>query len=145
MRLVGTDNDGNIVGIEFQGWVRSTNISRDIPSYSQSAATFRITGGLTFITSIAEPAEPVCDIEDPLYLTLAEGETEVGDALLEATGVEILGVTREGIGLDKTTGTPGNRQYKFVGGTGNGLIQIDPNNPGFPGGESIWVLYKISA
>lgn len=144
MRVVATDNDSNVVVISFSAFIRSTNVNRDSVSFSQSSVVFRVTGGMTFDTIIPDPAEPVCEIEDPLYLTLAEDGTEVSDSLLEQDNVTILEVQREGTGLDETTGTPGNRQFKFVGGSGNGKIQIDPNNPGFPGGETIYVLYKIT-
>lgn len=142
MRMTFTDKDANVVNITFSAFITSTNVDRALGgAFSQSSITMRITGGLTFGEPIDPPAEPVCEIQDPLYLDMAEGETSVSDVLLEADGVVILEVQRTGTGHDETTGTPGNREFKFTAGTGT--IGFDATNPANSGGETIYVLYKI--
>lgn len=143
MRLIMTDDNAATLALTFNAFTTSRTISREIASYSQSAVSFRITGGITIDTTIDPPTPPVCEVQDPLYLTLAEGATSVADVLLEQDDVVILHVERNGMGLTETSGTPGNAEFKFTGGAGNGTIAIDPTNPGMPGGETIYVLYKI--
>lgn len=144
MKMQFTDKDANVVTISFNAFITSANVNRALGgSFSQSSVTMRITGGLVYGDPINPPGIPVCEIQDPLYLDMAEGATSVSDVLLEATGVEILEVQREGTGHDETTGTPGNRQFKFTAGTGT--IGFDVTNPAPPGGQVIYVLYKITA
>lgn len=145
MRLYMMDENANTLAITFSAFSTSRTISREIASFSQSAASFRITGPINIDTTIDPPTPPVCEVQDPLYLTLAESATSVADALLEQDDVVILHVERNGMGLTETTGAPGNAEFKFTGGAGNGTIAIDPTNPGMPGGETIYVLYKIES
>ena len=71
------------------------------------------------------------------------GASSVHSALLEATGVEILTVARTGTVHNATTGSPGNLQYLFTGGTGNGTIAFDSTVP-FVASEVIYILYKVT-
>lgn len=139
LRIVQTDDDGNIFVTFLSGFVINTNISREVAAYSQSSVTFQITGIPTFSEIIPSPVEPVCEIADPLYLILAEGEMSIQDDLLIGTGYTILWVTREGLGYDQVGGSPGNRQFRYNQGTG----VIDFQDAGNPGGESISIGYKL--
>lgn len=140
MRLKCTNQDGGIKIISFNAFVRNTSISGDRTVFSQSDITFRVTGGLTFSDVIPTPEEPVCELADPLYLTMAEGETSVQDNLLISPDITILEVQREGLGYDQTNGSPGNRQFNYDETTGT--ISFRPSNPALAGGETIYVLYK---
>ena len=142
MRLLMTDENATQLAITFSAFSTTLSINREIGSFSQSNASFQITGNVDIDTTIPAPTPPECEIQDPLYLTLSEAATSVSDALLTTAGVTILEVRREGLQYDETTGTPGNRQFKFTAGTGT--ISFDPTNPGNPGGESIYVLYIVS-
>lgn len=143
IRGVFTDESGNVVVLMFSAFVTSLNISKTVASYSNSNATFRISGGVIYSNVIPTPTDPVCDIADPLYLTLEEDATTVVDALLAATGVEILGVWRSTDAYTEVVGTPSSGQFAFDGTTGT--ISFDPTNPGTPGGEPVHVLYKVTA
>lgn len=132
----------NVSVISFNAFVRSTNITSDRTLLSNASVTFRVTGGLTFDTIVPAPAEPICEVQSPLYIDAVAGESSVSDSLLEVAGVSILEVQRTGVGHKPTSGTPGNLEYKFTGGTGNGTVDFDPNNT-FLSGEVIYVLYKI--
>ena len=134
-----TDDDGGTLQIGFNALIISNTLSRSPGTYSQSATGLKVTGGITFSAIIPPPGGK--QVQDPLYLDFVLGDTEVRDPLLEASGVEILEVQREGLGHDETTGSPGNRQFKFIGGAGNGTIQFDPLNPS--NGETVYVLYKV--
>lgn len=137
-----TNQEGNVIVLTFKAFIRSLAIGKEIGVFSSSAASFRITGGIGYSDVVQPPVDPICEIADPLYLTLAEGETSVTDALLAADGVEILGVWRY-TSLFLTTGTPGSGQYSVDYTTGT--VFIDPDNPGNPGGEPIHILYKVIA
>lgn len=139
LRIRQIDDDGNSLQISFNAIITTNTLTRSRGSYGQSAVNMTITGEPTFSAVILPPAAPV--IQEPLYLTFTAGQTQVSDVLLEQAGVEILEVQREGIGHDETTGTPGNRQFKFTGGTGNGIIAFDPTNPS--NGEVVYVLYQL--
>lgn len=143
MRWLMTDDDGNNISIEFEAFSTTLSIDRALAgAYSQSAASFRISGGWTFSSIVSSPVEPVCEIMDPLYLTLAEGDVSVADSLLEVDDVVILGVARETDVYTEVPSSPGNQEFSFNGGAGS--ITFSALNPGNPGGENVWVLYKIS-
>lgn len=64
--------------------------------------------------------------------------------------VNIRHVEREGIGHDETSGTPGNRQFKYTPGTyridfdaSNPFQQFGPGRPNRYNLEKIYVLYEI--
>jgi hypothetical protein len=143
MRLLMTDDNGLVIAVTFNAFSTTLSISRETASYSQSSASFQITGPVAIDTTITPPVPLECEVQDPLYLTLAESATSVSNAALEVDDVVIIHVEREGLGHDETTGTPGNREFKFTGGAGNGTISFDATNPGNPGGETIYVLYKL--
>jgi hypothetical protein len=92
---------------------------------------------------VIAPPSGFGEVEDPLYIPIVADEISVHHALLEQTGVEILQVRRNGLSLTPTTGTPGNQEYKFVGGAGNGNIFTDVNVPYVLGEQPIYVLYKL--
>ena len=139
MRIRLTDDDGGTLQIAFTALITNNTLSRAYGTYSQSSVSLTITGEPT-ISAIVPPPGLVCPA-DPLYITVVAGQSSVHSVLLEATGVEILVVAREGTQFDETTGTPGNRQFKFTGGAGNGTIAFDTTNP-FNTGEVIYILYK---
>jgi hypothetical protein len=139
LRIRQIDDDGNSFQIMFNAVITSNTLTRTRGSYGQSSVAMTVTGEPTFSAVVLPPAAPV--VQEPLYLTFTAGQTQVSNVLLEAAGVEILEVQREGLGHDETTGTPGNRQFKFTGGTGNGIIAFDPTNPS--NGEVVYVLYQL--
>lgn len=139
LRIRQIDDSGNGFQILFDALITSNTTSRTRGTYGQSTVTFTQTGEASFSEIILPPAPPV--IQLPLYLTFVLGDTEVSDVLLEQTGVEILEVQREGTGHKQVTGTPGNKEFRFVGGAGNGKIQFDPTNPS--NGEVVYVLYQL--
>lgn len=140
MRIVLTDDDGGMLQIAFSALITSNRLSRQFGTYSLSNSDFVVTGDIT-ISALVPPPGGSC-IEIPLYLATTPGATSVSDSALEATGVVILQVDREGLQHDETTGTPGNREFKFTGGAGAGTVAFDPTNP-FNSGETVYVLYKI--
>ncbi len=140
MRIVLTDDDGGVLQIAFSALITSNRLSRQFGTYSISNSDFIVTGDIT-VSALIPPPGGSC-IEIPLYLTCVAGDTFVSDSALEAVGVTILQVDRSGLQHDETTGTPGNREFKFTGGAGNGKVSFDPTNP-FNSGETVYVLYKI--
>ncbi len=142
MRIRMIDDDGTALQILFSAIITSNTLSRSFGSYSQSTTTMTITGEPT-LSSIVPPPGVICP-ELPLYIDATPGAIFVHHSALEAAGVRILAVDRTGTGQDPTTGTPGagTREFKFVGGTGNGTITFDATNP-FNTSEVVYVLYKI--
>ena len=132
IKIVMTDDNGNNQVISFNAIIVNSGFNRDIPSYSQSSVSFRITGSITLAT-IAAPTETV---QDPIYKTTTPGLFSVTDALL--TGATILEVQREGLGYTQTSGTPTGRQFNFTGTT----ITFDSSIP-FNTGEIVYILYKL--
>lgn len=142
LQIVLTDEEGDVLVLTCKGFVRTLTLSKQIGSFSSSGALFRITGPIGYSDVVGPPTDPLCEIADPIYALLAEGATSYTNVLLQAEGVEILGVWRS-TNLAYTTGTPGNGQYSFDGPSGT--IFLDPLNPINPGGEIIHVLYKVIA
>lgn len=140
MRIVLTDDDGTILQIAFQALITLNRLSRQFGSYSLSSTDFVVTGDVV-ISSLIPPPGGSC-IEIPLYLSTTPGDVSVSNSALEATGVVILQVDREGMQYDEVSGTPSGRQFKFTGGSGAGTITFDSTLP-FNAGETVYVLYKI--
>jgi hypothetical protein len=138
LRVTLTNENAQVATLSFNAFIKSVGWSRESTSFSNSSVSWRVTGDITFATSVPAPTEPVCEVQDPLYLTLAEGEISTGDPLLDDPEVTILAVTREGVGYDETTGTPVYREFRHVGED----IVFDASLPGNPGGETVYVLYK---
>lgn len=141
MRIRMIDDAGATLQIAFSALITNNTISRSVGTYSGSSTSFIITG-VPEVSAIIPPPGIEC-VEPPLYIDVVAGATSVHSALLEATGVVILGVSRSGMVHDPTVGTPGNLEYKFTGGAGNGTVAFDPTNP-FNAGEVIWILYKLT-
>lgn len=135
-----TNTEGESITLTFRCFITSTTLTKEIGLYSTSSASFRLTGGITYSDVVNPPVDPICEIADPIYTTLAEGATSVTDPLLAEPGVEILGVWRY-TSMAYTSGTPIDGQYSFDGSTGT--ISFAPTNPGNPGGEPIHILYKV--
>lgn len=141
MRIRMIDDSGDAIQIAFTALITNNTITRAVGTYSQSSTALTITGE-PVISAIIPPPGLAC-IEDPLYIDCVAGQFKVHDVLLEQTGVVILAVEREGLGHTQTTGTPGNREFLFVGGAGNGDVFFDSTNP-FNTGEVVYVLYKLT-
>lgn len=146
MRILFTDQDGDQVAATFNAFYTQGTISRDVTQWSGSNVTFRVTGGITFSTSIPSPGEPMCEEEDPIWTTLAEGAYTITSALLypgPSQTITILGVMRSGLTYYETTGTPGNLEFTYTTDGSNGIITFrDPGNAG-PDLEPVSINYKI--
>lgn len=141
LRIVQTDDDGGVLQIEFNAFVTNTTLSKSTGSYSQSSLSMRITGALTFSDVITPPSEPICEMQDPLALTLLEGETIVSDPLLIGDNVVTLMVFREGLEYKPVTGSPVNRTYRHDKDTGE--IIFDATDPA-PLDQGVEVVYKLN-
>lgn len=134
-----TDDDGNVLLITYNAFVTNTTLSKQTGSYSQSAVTMRLTGGMTFSTIIPPPVIITCEVQTPLYLTLAEGDLTVSDALLLNPQAQILALAREGLQYSEVVSSPGGREFTYDNTTGVITFSV----PGNPGGEGIDILYQI--
>lgn len=139
MRIRMIADNGSTLQISFTAIIVNNTISRSVGTYSGSSTQLVITGE-PVISSVVPPPGIVCPAA-PLYIDVVAGESSVHSALLEPAGITILGVARGPDIFDKTTGTPGNAQYRY-GGT-DGRIYFDTTNP-FNAGEVIWILYETS-
>lgn len=133
IRILMTDDNGDLFTLAFYALIQTTGFSRDVPSYSQSTISFKITGNLS-TTTIPGPS---VSTEEVLYLDCVAGQSSVTDSAL--IGATVLEVQRSGLGHDVTTGTPTGRQFLFNDALGE--ISFDSTNP-FNSGEVIYVLYK---
>lgn len=141
LKIYLVDNNGAEIQITFDAIITSNSFTKDLGgAFSQSATSFKVTGPITITTPIDPPGAEV--VKDPLYIDCVAGESSVHHDLLEQDNVTILHVDRSGTGHTETNGTPGNLEFKFTGGAGNGDISFDTTNP-FNAGEVIYVLYKI--
>lgn len=135
-----TDDNGNVLIFGYNAFITNTTLSKQTGTYSQSSASFRITGGMTFSSVIPPPVVVTCEVQTPLYLTLADGDTTVSDPLLIGANVEILLLAREGTEYTEVVSSPGNRQFSFDNTTGVITFQ----SAGNPGGEGIDILYQLT-
>lgn len=146
-RVLCTDQDGNTIFITFNAFIVNSTLSKDTTAWSQSSASFRITGAWTFGTVVPPPVVPDCEVQPTIYTTLADGATGVTNALLipgVGETITILSVSRSGSVHYETVGTPGSLEFKYTSGTG--AIDFDPTNPGNPADpdlEPVSIEYKI--
>lgn len=133
--ITQTDDDGNDIVITFDGIIITSNITRDVSSYSQSSVSIRITGDIEFDTIVTPPTPEVVYSD---YFSCVEGETSISDASL--IGVDILQVARSGDTHEETVGVPGNHQFRYT--SVSGTISFYSGNP-FNSGEVIYVEWKI--
>lgn len=137
MRVLQTDNDGNVLSIEFSAFATSLSLSKQSGAHTNSTATFRITGAYTFNEIIPGPgicAEPVA-----IYDVLAAAENSYYNSDLDDPDVEVLEVARSGMVYTQVPGTtPGALEFGFDSGT------IYFQYAGNPGGEPIYILYQVN-
>lgn len=141
LRTTFTDDDGNVQVLTYYAFYRVGSATKQTGFYNTNAAEFRVTGVISFSSSVTPPVDPVCEVQETLALTLAEDATTVTSASLTTANAEVLWVSREGILYTLTTGTPGNREYAIDYGTGT----ITFLAPGNPGGEGVEVGWQITA
>lgn len=73
-------------------------------------------------------------------LNLGAGFTAVGSgALMYST---VLEVDREGVGHDRIGTFAAWKARSFKHSSSHGLLLFNPDEPGAPGGEKVYVLYK---
>lgn len=138
LKVLFTDESANINEATFNGMIKTTSISRDIPSYSQSSVSFRVSGNITFSTVTSSPAALV---ERSDYWTMSSGATSIsGSSVVNSytlSGATILGVWRSGIQYNVVTTTPSGRECKLSGST----LSFDTSIPST--GETVWVNFKV--
>jgi hypothetical protein len=143
-KILLTDQDNNQYAISLSAFVLNTSLSRDVNSWSQSSVTFQITEDWTFGSDIPPPLSSVCEEQDPIFGTLADGSAVFTSALLiQGVGqtITILHVARSGTTYYQTSGTPGNLEYKYNSSAGTITFQ-NVGNPADPNLEPIAINYK---
>lgn len=141
IRVVFENNVGDILSISGNAYIGQSSINGPATEFSQASIEFKGTGPFEQSSVIDPPAEQECEVEDTLYLTLAEGASSVHSDLLEQANVVIVGVSRSGLVHSESGGTPGSLEFQTD--LPNGDIYFDPTNLGNPGGEQVTVEYKI--
>lgn len=143
MQFLMTDETGLIKQITGFFLVEGSDLSADTSAFGEFELSFVSTGAfnIAIVDPPSGPVEPICEVQDTLYLTLPEGESSVYSMLLNSPDVVILWVSREGLTHDQAPYPPGNRQFTYIP-TG-GEILFDQLVPGGPGGEAVSVGYKI--
>jgi hypothetical protein len=144
-RLRPIDESSNTLTITFSAFVRSINISRDVTQWSQCSVSLRVTGEITYSTTIPDPAIPTCEQAPTLYKDLPDGSLFITDPLLipgVGETITILHVSRSGSTYYETTGTPGNNEFVYTSATGRITFQ-NVGNPADPDLEPVSVEYKI--
>lgn len=137
LRFRFTDEAGNTQAITGKWLVSTVGLNGDVSAFSEFDISFQGTGGISLDPVVIDSpgVGVICDVQDTLRLTLVEGEYSVSSALLIGTDREIIFVDREGSGQAETTGTPGNRQFKFDKTLGT----ITFSTPGGVDGEGVEV------
>lgn len=144
LQILMTDEAGLMKTITGDFVIESVDLSGDVSGFGEFTINLQGTGGIG-IAAVDPPSgsiEPVCEVEDTLYLTLVEGEYIIHDSRLQGD-YTILWITREGMGYDETTGVAGNRQFVYHKIAGN--IEFNPFVRGAHGGEAVAVGYKSNS
>lgn len=141
-RILFVDQDGNDKVIAMNGVVRALSIASDINNFSTSTMEIQGTGGFTVPLSPDPPTG--CDEWFWDWWETTPGETSIsgtGHYGRSFAGHDLIEVDREGIQHDVVdSGTPGNREALYNGGSS---IDFDPLNP-FNAGERVFVIWEES-
>jgi hypothetical protein len=144
-RVVFTDQDGDTAYISFDAFIRNTSVNRDVVQWSQSSLTLRITGNLTFGTTIVDPTPPTCEQEPTIYTTIPDGVLYASSALLipgVGETITILHVSRSGMTYYESGGSPGNMEFQYNSALGRIIFQYAGNSAA-PDLEPVSIEYKI--
>lgn len=141
MQFVFQDPDANVIVIQGLFLVASEDLTSEAGAWAEFSLTLEGTGGIE-VTEIAPPGDLVCEQIFSDWWTTTPGETAIGgfgNEGLTFAGHDVIEVDRTGFGGLKiiTSGTPGNAEAKYTGGS---TISFDPTNP-FNAGEWIFVIW----
>lgn len=144
MQFVFEDGDANVIVIQGLFLVQAVDLSSDVAAFAEFSLNLEGTGGID-VTEIQPPGDVVCEqIFSDWWTTTpgASGISGTGNAGLSFAGHDVIEVDREGLEHDiVTSGTPGNRQAKYTGGS---TITFDPTNT-FNAGETVFVIWLDDA
>lgn len=144
-RVMFTDENGTEKIIGITGLIESLDMSGEVSSFSTSDMSIKGTGGFE-IDPVDPPGPQVCDEFYSDWWTTTPGATSISGLSsvlgLSFAGLDVIEVDREGLQHDIIeTGTPGNREAKYTGGS---TIDFDPTNP-FNSGERVFVIWLDNA
>jgi hypothetical protein len=141
IQIMFTDADLNTQVLEGTVLIPDLSINGNVSSFGDVNITFEGTGEVIIQEAVSDVVSGVCeDLISDTWI-LAEGATGVsglGQQGRSFAGMEILEVDREGLQHDFASGAAGNREYSYNGTT----ISFDITNPGLPGGETVFVMWK---
>lgn len=140
-QLTFEDDENNLFSYVGAGLIGNQSINGPATDFSNASIEI-LWNGYPTVDTIPAPSVSEETIE-ALYIPVVAGEVSVHHVDLEQTGVTILQVRRNGLSQTETTGTPGNGEFKFVGGAGNGDVFTDTSIPYEVDEQDIYVLYKI--
>lgn len=144
MQFIFEDPDTNVIVVQGLFLVQSEDLTSEAGAWAEFSLNLEGTGG-TDVTQINPPGDVVCEQIYSDWWTTTVGESGIGgfgNAGLTFAGHDVIEVDREGLEHDIiTTGTPGNREAKYTGGS---TITFDPTNP-FNSGERIFVIWVDDA
>lgn len=145
LKILFEDEDGVQKQITGSFLIQAIQVSGDPSAFSEFTINFEGTGDIAFSDpSTDSPGLLACQLQPTIYIDLAEGATEVTDALLETEGATILWVTREGTGFQETNSDPpGNGEFYFDDTTGS-IVFLSPGNPASPNLERIAIGWYIA-
>lgn len=135
IQLSYTSMDGTTVGISFNAIVRRTTLTNDVSQWGQSSLEFRITGEQNAGAIISPPG--ALDIFSDYWNTTPGATSVTGLSVVHGynlVGIIPVAVYREGVEHDLVTGTPGNRQARYV----DPAVQFEI---AFNSGEKVFILF----
>lgn len=152
MRIRLTDDDATTLQISFQAIITTNTLSRAVGTYSNSAVSMTVTGGIT-VGSVTPPAPVEVNVYSDTWATV-NGQSYVDGASLGISpsavangGAFTLGATDtllevkvEGTEFDLiTSGAPGNRQCKFNTST---FVVTFATDMIFDGTQKVFIEWK---
>jgi len=141
MRTSFTDDDGNVQVMTYYAFYKTGSITKQTGFYNTSSLEMRVTGTVSFSSTIPTPEDPICEVQETLQYTLNDGSTSVVISELTEDGAEALWVSREGTIFRIVSGVPGNREVSIDYDTGT----LTFLSPGAPDGEGIEIGWQIIA
>lgn len=140
-KFAWTDDDGGLKEITASFVIKDIEIRNPQGNFSTFSMELQRTSGITI-----DPVEPPDDESDEGIDSdtwdLAEGESSISGLSIGGksfNGKEVLLVSREGAPYVLVTGTPGNLEAQVSEPSGSTINFL---NPGNPGGERVFVVWK---
>jgi predicted secreted protein len=120
IQIMFSDDDGNVQVLEGVVLIPEMSINGNVNGFADASVVFEGTGPFEITEPVSAVESAECEVIMSDTWVLGDGSFSIsgaGEAGGTFEGKEVLEVAREGTQFERTTGSPGNREYRYNGTT----------------------------